>query len=625
MAKPKLYADLHVHPHYFKYWNLRWLSDIDPFAQTKFSEIDTEAIQSVLKHPNGLPTYNQEKVYRLGGNQDVLNNEAKSKRRRAAMGGDYRQSDPISMRESKTNLAVVSLSPVERAWFFGSKEATQHPKPSIWQKYMLLVGSSWELRYTRHFTSEDYNYFHEMLIEYAFYVNEFEKIPEDTVPIPNERDRSIRLAEDKDSLKKCLESNAKPVCIFSLESLYILSQGFQGKKALEDIPIERVLSRIHLLKDSDHFKYPFFYLTYSHHFTSGYAGHAKSLPALPTGEPANQKEMLGYGLFHKCAENLAIISKLLAIPVPEPGTVAPGFIHRAKELARQFPVNAKERRILIDVKHLAPRARKDFYEWFISPEFKKPELERIPVIASHVGYSGSDSLDEFDAVDRKENNNSIRLRIIPGLNPEYIRQRSRNMFPDSVPFLNWGINLCDEDIAVILKSRGLIGLSFDQRILGDKFNFIKTGFGENPNSDSGYSKEVAFGYIWANLLAMVYTAFEMCKSGKYGLGIEDESYIWKMFTIGTDYDGMIDPPLHYENVKTAYSNFSGTLEQAVLDLETGHNALYKISEIKAEISPYTNIPSDSFSGSQALIERICWFNLFEFVHKHWNSAAGHSN
>jgi hypothetical protein len=629
MKQPKLFADLHVHPHYFKYWDIRWDKHHDIFDIHTVSDDDRTCIESIIHnaelHRKRMEAYPE---YRLGSNQEINSKDNVRRAERAAMGGDYSQSNPIQMRKAKAKLAVVSLSPVERGWFIGNQASHLPHKTNVFRKLLMHKTSSWEFRYASKFTAPEYNYYHEMLREYFYYISEHAY---ETAQLNSTdtgiKGRAAQLVESGRQMQSVVDSPI-PLFLFSLESLYILSQkpvlATDGKNVkLETVDVKQVLHRIHLLKQKDLFPHPFLYITYSHHFASGYAGHTKSLPELFFGKPpANQSHKLYEGLSENISENIAIISKLLSlddfdsIPLPEV------YKSTAQNLLYNTRVQAKERRILIDIKHMPAKGRKEYYEWFIKPHLKKPEDQRIPVLATHMGYSGIDGLHQFHSSTEVENNDAIQYRIVPGMNPSLVRDSHCSLLRDKVPFLTWGINLCDEDIAIILKSRGLIGLCFDQRILGCVFNPIRTGFGDKILGHTSYPEAVGFGYLWGNILAMAWRAFEMCKTGQYDLNAQDADYVWKMFTLGTDFDGLIDPPYGFATVEQAYPKFANMAFRELSHLQQNFNETYQVTKENIDISVLSGKQNDIHAGADAILERICWLNLYEFVQKQWVKTSG---
>lgn len=91
-------------------------------------------------------------------------------------------------------------------------------------------------------------------------------------------------------------------------------------------------------------------------------------------------------------------------------------------------------------------------------------------------------------------------------------------------FNHWHINLCNEDIEVIIKSRGIIGICYNQRIMGQS----KKGNRDSKNLLKG------------NLEGMV----DAVRLSQY-LEEDEKPYIWECMSIGTDFDGYIDPLKKY--------------------------------------------------------------------------------
>jgi microsomal dipeptidase-like Zn-dependent dipeptidase len=112
----------------------------------------------------------------------------------------------------------------------------------------------------------------------------------------------------------------------------------------------------------------------------------------------------------------------------------------------------KEKRILIDIKHMSLISRKQYYEILHSDEFR---AEKIPIIASHVGMTGKSYNDKNFASCEPYNCRWIKVQHIPA-----------NGIISGTKFNPWSINLYNEEIKEIIDSKGLIGLSLDARILG---------------------------------------------------------------------------------------------------------------------------------------------------------------
>jgi hypothetical protein len=136
------------------------------------------------------------------------------------------------------------------------------------------------------------------------------------------------------------------------------------------------------------------------------------------------------------------------------------------------------RRILIDVKHMSLEARKVYYE-IITNEYS----ENIPVIWSHGAV----------AFDNEEINMSL-----------------------------------EQDVAMIYKTKGIIGIEMDQRILGyNKNRFWKTIKSFFRRRNKAYEDA---GYFWMQVITIAEFAYKN--------GYSDNP--WKCIALGSDYDGIIN-------------------------------------------------------------------------------------
>jgi microsomal dipeptidase-like Zn-dependent dipeptidase len=115
----------------------------------------------------------------------------------------------------------------------------------------------------------------------------------------------------------------------------------------------------------------------------------------------------------------------------------------------------KPKRILIDIKHLSLESRKQYYE-ILKKEYSR---ENIPIIASHTGVTGV-SYNNMPVVKCRR---CWRWKKVLYYKPDGLSDTGTKFNP-------WSVNLYDEEIKTIVDSKGLIGLSLDERILGTKQN-----------------------------------------------------------------------------------------------------------------------------------------------------------
>lgn len=129
------------------------------------------------------------------------------------------------------------------------------------------------------------------------------------------------------------------------------------------------------------------------------------------------------------------------------------------------------KKIMIDIKHMSLGARKQLYNLRNTNTFNGDEQ---PVICTHAGFTGIswNNIPDYVFNAGKAKNGSRELFMGKAV---VYGDRGRPAFNTS------SINLYDEDIVEILKSKGMIGLSLDKRILGfqDYFDGVEGTSGEN--------------------------------------------------------------------------------------------------------------------------------------------------
>ncbi len=217
------------------------------------------------------------------------------------------------------------------------------------------------------------------------------------------------------------------------------------------------------------------------------------------------------------------------------------------------------KRILIDVKHLSVVARKEYYDNIIEPCMAKGDV--IPVIASHVAYSGRKTLKQLiNNIDKEKDGLTVK--------------RFSN------DFNAWNINLCDEDILLIFKTGGLIGINLDQRILAIPEE-------DHKNEDSHIR------YVWANMKAMIKVVVESKVTG-----LPPKVQVVDLLCLGTDFDGYIDPANKYATILD-FHELRADLVKEITDDPDAKKLLFGLT------------PDE-------LAEKICFSNAFDFVVKNFN-------
>lgn len=392
------------------------------------------------------------------------------------------------------------------------------------------------------FQDPGYDYFRELEKEYAFYTRFSNQ-----TPVGHEAPEILKytIARKGSEIDQIIGNNQIAV-VLTIEGFHSIAlHSDQATRDFLSLVTENVIKeRIKTLKEMG-----VFFLTFSHHFSNHLAGHAHSLPKLLM-EIADPAPLMNEG-FVNGEEGL-------------PVQYGKKWIRELLSLSDQNVTDTSlGRRVLIDVKHMSAASRKEYYNTIIKPFNENNPGERIPVIASHCGYYGPGG-ETLDAVILKAGNELDDSFHFKG-------------------FYQWNINLCDEDIEVITESGGLIGISLDERILGVK-----------PGMKSAETDDWA-AVLTRNILGMVTAAKES--------GMSHPENIWKCLSIGSDYDGLIDPANAFPRAEEL-QHFGPALLKYLKDSLTDHLR----NDFFLGGNPYT---------PEQVVPMICFSNARDFVFTHF--------
>ena len=201
------------------------------------------------------------------------------------------------------------------------------------------------------------------------------------------------------------------------------------------------------------------------------------------------------------------------------------------------------RRIFIDVKHMSRRARERYYEILESDKYKD---KNIPIISSHCA---------FDFTGTTE------------------------------------VNMNFNDIYQIYKSRGIIGIEMDQRILG-------------VDNNSAYKKMNAYEhafYFWQQIKTFAEHAYVRFFDQPDYLDLFHNP--WQCIALGSDYDGIINPLDSYRDA----SYMTLLYDNLILQLENYWNH-----------SPLIPKNHNGMNAEQ-VIHAIMYQNAYDFIMKHYVS------
>lgn len=173
-----------------------------------------------------------------------------------------------------------------------------------------------------------------------------------------------------------------------------------------------------------------------------------------------------------------------------------GFTNLGRDVARKLLDNTNGKRIYIDIKHMSRQSRLEYFQ-MLDDEFI---AEDIPVIISHGAVVGNDS--------------------------------------DRHLFLNDDINFFDDEILRVAKTGGVFGLQLDERRIVAPNNF-------NLRKSHGLERRKVLFHSSLLLWRQIQHIAELLDAN--GL------YAWGTQSIGSDYDGVVNPINGYwtaENLPT---------------------------------------------------------------------------
>jgi microsomal dipeptidase-like Zn-dependent dipeptidase len=356
-----------------------------------------------------------------------------------------------------------------------------------------------------------------------------------------------------------------------------------------------------------------FYITPTHHASNCLANHAFAVPTGFAGTGINAMA----GGFNPTEKGLTNSGK--------------DFIRAA------LRENQDEDRILIDLKHLSFKSRQEFYsfrETLINEEGFRP----FPILATHMGVTGvSWDYPIVKQCSALEFDDRCFLVNYNDSNGFKVTNFDENEF-EHLQFNPWSINLYDEEIVKIIESKGLIGLSFDSRILGNEgieqerfskkegrecLNSIRSIDFENKTEDNDYpffnkiEDREEFQYpddrfierlnfqqpfkskVTRDLLSLCQNVIHIIRVGG------DDA--WNRICVGSDYDGVINPidivpdASKMPNLEADFKKYirlmARTLNNYIIDNDTGENSI--------------NVPNDFY-------EKFISGNANQFLAEHFN-------
>ncbi len=409
-----------------------------------------------------------------------------------------------------------------------------------------------------------YDYFDELRREYKFYRSK-EGLRGATPALQLYPDGQRKnwcgtyyLADDRNGIRQKFNPlNEDITMVLTIEGIHALGVGNPEDELLRDgeprtdVTIGKLKSRIRQLKGEEALEDPElprwehrpFFITFANHFNNTLCGHARSLP-MEARLIIDQRKNMDKGVLKQ--GTYEVMQELLGLD---------------EDLQ---PTGSK--RILIDVKNMSAAARSDYYKYVLRPFNYKPANKscRIPLIASHVAYSGIDRLE-------------VQIKNT------YLEKEDAHFRINK--FLAWSINLSDEDVIEVHHSRGLMGLSFDRRLLGAD---------PHPRLVSlplkGTLRRQAMKLFAGTIAQFVRIPF--------AYHLDEPLRIWDTLCLGTGFDGPMDPIHRYATVL----QFK-TVEEDLIEI---------LADLKKEEPVWFGS-----HNPEELARKICFENAFEFVVKHY--------
>ncbi|MEI6947408.1 hypothetical protein V9K67_09470 [Paraflavisolibacter sp. H34] len=409
----------------------------------------------------------------------------------------FSQANLTAAAHGRVWVLVTSLGSIEK-WFFNNKMGTKFFS-DLAQNFATGLGDK------RVDAIQGMNdYFADLDLEYRFLE------ARDNHPVTIDRKTyTYRIVHNFSELKEVMVANEKVVndpeegddpitlaLIPSIEGLHVLNCGLSGDCTPQDI-----INNVHRLKQHRH--RPWF-VTFSHHFYNELCGHSRSLGGV-TAKNCDQS----HGL-------------------------STGFTELGKKVLDLLLDNKDGKRIFIDVKHLSPQARNEFYQQ------RRTRYGNVPVIISHGACNG---LPHFGA--------------------------EKSAFPLLGDTMSRGeINFYDNEIIEMVRSQGILGLQLDERRIASEEKLKQTKNSVFRNRIMHYRSELLWNQVQyiAELL------------DHHGLPA------WDNLAMGSDYDGIVDPLNAFWTLEE-YSDLKQYLERHAHNYmkEKGHLLKNAFNKVEADV------------------------------------------
>ena len=251
-----------------------------------------------------------------------------------------------------------------------------------------------------------------------------------------------------------------------------------------------------------------------------------------------------------------------------PTGTAIGISQLGKKVIRQALMHPTKP-ILIDIKHMSLYSRFHYYRYREALIRENPKIDNLPILCSHAGFT-------FTSVDSYINDKKFKAstdekggRLISLIQPENRKIGRTNDRINSGLYCNpWTINLFDEDIIEIMQTRGMIGIIFDQRVLGasnpaldsirdkyfEKENVTRGEYerlfrdGQLPGAEAISLKNIAPSRPERHMMLFCLHLVYAVQLGYASLNWIEGTSPWDCICLGSDFDGLINPINGFESI-----------------------------------------------------------------------------
>lgn len=419
---------------------------------------------------------------------------------------------------------VNSLYPIEFEFMVRGKESDQ--PSNLWDKLLTYI-IGMEKNELNKRQKQAVSYFTDLTDEFQYIQSKtgYENCPSGHF--------SFQIVKSYDELIN-LDGNTIGI-ILSIEGSHSLSSIFPVKKKdYKNYETEgykdSVMNNLPIVKN---WNYPPFFISPAHHFYNQSGGLSESIEKIMSGILVRKQNI-----------------RIKGIPVFETGISDFGL-----ELIEQLLDRSSGARILIDVKHLSPKARYQYYK--LLDKKRTADNDHIPVIASHAAINGLDSPD-----DPRE---------------------------EVEPFNNGWINLFNDEIKKIIDTDGLIGIMLDEKRLYCR-NIKKEIMKLRKKGDTTGLKKA---YIKILLTQILHIAQVTNAKGLNHV------------CLGSDFDGVINPV----DIYAKYEHWP----EMRRDMETFINT--NLDEIDSRYKQMKDLVKQDVNG---FLDNIFWNNAEQFLKKYFN-------